>query len=193
MHFKCLAHIWYQRCSFSFIRSACQESVQFFSVLHGWDTWPSSQFCAGHINISVHPGGFCHFLLEETQVQRSCYFPMFLSKSATEPGCKSQAHPSPSRWRQLRLSALFLVVQDRSVWAPGERSGGWMLLWEEQRIIRTCSYAFSSPTENLVQGTLLSFISISVLCPQKQSHCSHETKGKVKPSLFLMTFFSYYF
>lgn len=159
-------------------RSLCSFLFCFFSILHGWDTWPSSQSWAGHINILVHPGDFCHFLLEETGVQRSCYFPMFLSKSATEPACKSQAHPFPPRWRSSGCQLLSQVVQDRGVWAPGERSGGWMLLWEERCIIRTCSHTFSSPTGNLVQGTLLSFISISVLCPQKQHIAPMKQKDK---------------
>lgn len=59
---------------------------------------------------------------------------------------------------------------------------------------------FSSPTENLVQRTLFSFISISVLCvcappptPPKKNICSHEIKGKSKREFsfndFLFSFF----
>ena len=47
------------------------RDVQFSSLLLGCGTWPSSQSCADYFDISVHLGGFCHFLLEKIGGQRS--------------------------------------------------------------------------------------------------------------------------
>lgn len=51
---------------------------------------------------------------------------------------------------------------------------------------------FSSRTENLVQGTSLNVINISVLCPKKTPHCFHEVKGKSKAK-FTFNDFLFYF
>lgn len=81
--------------------------------------------------------------LRKLRAREANDFPVLPSKSATVPGYISQAHPSPSRWQLLRFSALFQVYSlgQESVGSARECSGGWMLLWENQRIIRTCSYA----------------------------------------------------
>ena len=54
-----------------FARRRHHEPVQFSSLLLGCGTWPSSQSCADYFDISVHLGGFCHFLLEKIGGQRS--------------------------------------------------------------------------------------------------------------------------
>ena len=95
-------------------------------------------------------------------------------------------------------SALFQVysVGQENVGATGECSGGWMLLWESQRISRTCSYAVLISYWKLSTKDIIQFISISVLClcaPPPKKFCFHEIKGKSKREFSFNDFLFFFF